>query len=49
MNEFFEVPWVNATYIEDDVTQTKLAKQKPAEFTTVASPCIAWSTFSPNL
>ena len=35
MNRLVKVRWVDATHIEDDMTEAKLVGQKPVEFTTV--------------
>ena len=35
MNSLVKVRWIDATHIEDDMTEAKLIGQKPIEFTTV--------------
>ena len=35
MSKFVRVRWLDATHIEDDMTEAKLLDQKPVEFTTV--------------
>ena len=35
MNKVVRVRWLDATHIDDDMTEAKLAGQNPVEFTTV--------------
>jgi len=40
MNTPVKVRWVDATHIDDDMTEAKLASQKPVEFATVGTVVI---------
>lgn len=35
MNKLVKVRWIDATHIEDDITEAELLKRKLAEFTTI--------------